>query len=147
MEAGVCMTAVTRLPDWEGRLERFFEACESRRFRYGTFDCCLFGADAIREETGQDPMANLRIYRGMEEARRLLKSLGGLERAIADSAATFGLKEIPVLMARRGDLVLLGGRTAAAGILGLDGRMARFPDRQGLRLVPVELCRRAWRVG
>lgn len=147
MVRGGSMTGVARFHDWEVRLATFVLSCEKKQFRYGSFDCCLFAADAIRAMTGRDFMERLRIYQDGRGARDLLKELGGIEIALDQVAAENKLHEVPVLKAQRGDLCVYPGKRPAAGILSLDGAWVWIPIRRGLGLVPLNLCRRAWRVG
>ena len=136
-----------RKQDWEFRLEFQITSATHRLFRYGSFDCCTFAADAILEMTGVDVMKKLRGYKGTKQARELLKDMGGMEKALEIIAAENNMEEVIVTKARRGDMILIRGRRPAVGILSLDGSWVVVPDIRGIYRIPLSLCARAWRVG
>lgn len=143
-----------RFPDWEKRLDSF---CRSRRnllFQFGSNDCALFVADAVKEITGDDLAAECRgRYQDRESAASLLRSLcdGDLERYMEQIAKANQMEEIGIKFARRGDIVLLNQPTGPSlGIVSLDGMKALFAVENGpphLDRTPVLECSRAWRVG
>ncbi len=133
------MTA--RLIDWPERLAEFVQSRRDTPFSWGGNDCCLFAADAVQAVTGTDPAADLRgTYAAALDAARLVEELGGIE---AIAAARLG-DEIPVLLARRGDVVAID---AGAGIsLGVCiGAQAAVPAADGLAFLPIGQATRAWR--
>jgi hypothetical protein len=143
--------------DWPKLLFHFIESRRNTPFAWGRQDCCLFACDGILAQTGLDPAA--RMFRGKYRdalgAARLVHKHGGVE-AIADKiCAKLGYAEVPVLMAQRGDVVLMSAQKAgAAGLFGRQpvlgiciGAMAAFTGVAGLVFHPVGSCRKAWRIG
>ena len=102
---------MTRYPNWPARLEAFLARHQDAKFRYGTWDCCLFVCDAIEVMTGVDPAADFRgRYHSRAEAPQAIRDRVGSPsvRRIADSVtAAHGMRAIPVLNASRGDLALI----------------------------------------
>ena len=115
-----------RYNDWETRLSRYLLAARSRPFSYGKHDCCLFAAGAVFAITGVDIAEGFRgKYSSRAEAVKLIrqeaKSLRGL---LASISKEYGLAEVPVSQAQRGDIVLLRRPSDySLGIIGLDGRV------------------------
>jgi hypothetical protein len=142
-----------RVQDWPTLLFHFIEARRHTPFAWGRQDCCLFACDGILAQTGFDPAA--KVFRGQYRDRlgatRLVRKHGGVEAIAVKFLGSPGYAEVPVLMAQRGDVVLIdqidpeySGMGAALGIcLGVE---AAFPGASGLVFHPVSKCLRAWRV-
>lgn len=140
-----------RYPDWPSRLQRYLDGLGDVRFEYGRMDCCLFTCDAVEAMTGHDMAAWFRgRYRTRKEAFALIRERtgrGGVAAVAAYAAAECGLQEVPVAMARRGDMVLIGvGAKACLGVVSLTGldAMAIY-GRQILRVGLLSVTR-AWRI-
>lgn len=121
-------------------------------FAWGTNDCCLFPADAIKAFTGHDLAADFRDkYSSEEEAFALIQSLTGsttVEDAAAWCAQKAGLVEHKgPLFAQRGDLVvILCGDRIIAGVVHMNGRHVISVGEKGLMRLPISSVKRAWRV-
>jgi hypothetical protein len=142
---------LTRFPDWQSRLQAYLDSRRAARFQYGACDCCLFTCDCVRAMTGHD-MADW--FRGRYSTRRraleLIRQRTGHVgvKAIAEhAAAECGLASVPVLMARRGDMALVGsGSKAILGIVSLLGTDVMCLDKNGIVRVALESVTAAWRV-
>ena len=132
-----------RLPDWEERFAQLVHESQLRAFKWGAFDCCTFAADAVEALTGADPMRNLRgKYRNWRGAAVLVRTLGGLRKAVAD---VLGEPMEHSRMAQRGDIVLVPGDAAPA--LGVVvGSSALVPMQTGTQRVAIGDWLAAWRV-
>lgn len=131
-----------RREDWPERLAGFVDSRRNMDFAYGSNDCALFAADAIREMTGSDPLADLRgRWTTARGAARLLNKMGGL-RAAATSLLG---DEIAPAFAQRGDVVLLPneGRECLGICTGL---VAAAPGATGIVWLPMSAAVAAWRV-
>lgn len=134
-----------RLADWEARLTALITASEQRPLAYGKHDCSLFAADAVLALTGVDVAADLRgRYRTAGGALRALRR-AGFRTPPAIATARLGTP-VPVLMARRGDLVTDG---AALGVMWAAHALfvADEVSAPGLVAVPLRMLTAAWRVG
>lgn len=136
-----------RTEGWRDRLGLFIQSRYGRPFSWGSNDCAMFAADAIKEMTGTD-MAEK--FRGYQEppGRAVAKSL---EHIMEHVCPIFGLQEIPSYMALAGDLVLLENPDKklwphALGIVGTNGEPVTVRPDEGVVSVPPELIARAWRV-
>jgi len=142
---------MTRYPDWPARLERFLLEHNDRPFQYGTWDCGLFVAGAIRAMTGTDPAAGVRgLYASRTEVMDLIRSHTGAARlsAMVERIATrMGMPEIPVSSACRGDVLLLRrSRGNSLALMALDGHSALVLGWKGIRKIAEPAIARAWRV-
>jgi hypothetical protein len=142
-----------RTTHWATReLHDFFLARATQPFAWGSNDCCLFPADAIRAMTGVDLAEDFRgKYSDEASAFALIKEVTGGE-TVADAAAWCAQKhELPEwhlpLFAQRGDLVVVrdSGRLIA-GIVGLTGRGAISVGEEGLKRLPLSAVVRAWKI-
>jgi len=141
-----------RIPGWEARLERFFEANRLRRFKYGTWDCGLFAAGAIETMTGTDLAV---AFRGRYESRKTARermveysgrsSIASVAAAVARSAA---LLSVAPVSAFRGDLAVVrrSVKLDSFGIVDLSGRNVAILGRNGIVAVPLDLAVSTWRV-
>ena len=126
---------------WRQQLHALIAARMAAPFDWGTHDCCLFAADAVLAQTGEDPAAEFRgTYADAREAMELLTELGGLS-AVAARAGEF----IPALCAQVGDIGLVEheGRELLAVCA---GPVWLVPAEQGLAALPIDSATSAWRV-
>ena len=145
---------MTRKPDWQGELDRFFAAHAKDRFVYGSWDCCLFVCDAIHTMTGTDPGAWFRErYASREEAKTLIREYtGALPSSVAKVAeyvtAEYGMPEVLVAQAQRGDVALIRRtlRECSLGIVALNGTEVMVVTPHGLKGIPLAKAGKVWRV-
>lgn len=149
---------IKRIDNWHLQLNSFLIGHGSTRFSWGSIDCCLFAADAVRAITGVDIADDFRAkYSDQASAFGLIKSVTGgssVVDAIAHCAGKHGLAEwvgaegqpLP-LMARRGDLVAVSnaGRIIA-GVVDLSGRAVACMGENGVLREPIPNIVRAWRI-
>ena len=131
--------------------ERLFAAVAARRdtpFEWGVNDCALFACDVIRDASGVDYAAPLRgRYKSARGAARVLKEFagGGIEDAAEAIARDAGLAEVPPLMARRGDFIMVESEAGPA--LGVClGEVAALMGASCMVTYPLPSWWRAWRV-
>lgn len=140
-----------RLPDWQSRLQSYLDSHRDARFQYGTFDCCLFTCDCVGAMTGHDMAEWFRgKYGTRKQALELIRERTGHTgvKAIAEyAAAECSMRSIPVLMAQRGDMVLVGtGSKAILGVVSLIGTDVMCLNKKGIVRVALEHATAAWRV-
>jgi hypothetical protein len=134
--------------DWEARLRAAIVAAETRRFRWGEFDCCLWACDVVALLRGVDLAASFRgRYDNARGAARALRTFsgGGLDATATKIAEAHGFREIPVSLAQRGDVALIKTPQgdALAIVLGL---CAAAPGPRGLSRIRTIDAARAWAV-
>lgn len=139
-------------PDFAERLLAVLEERRDRPFAWGRNDCALFACDLVEAATGVDHAAPLRgRYRSAAGAAWALRRFagGGLEAAAEKIAKSNGLREVPPLMAQRGDIVLLDEAPGPAPdnpCLGVClGAHVVAAGPAGAVLRPLVAGRRAWR--
>ena len=144
-----------RKPDWPTKLIEELGRAETKRFVWGKNDCCLLLCDCILAMTGVDiAVPEFRgKYKTKKKAYALIKKVGG-DRGVEGVAevifARYGVTEVPVAYAQRGDCVLAeveipgGEQGPALGIV--VGRHSAFMSGEGLIYIPIDQCSRAWRV-
>lgn len=137
-----------RISNWPAALAKFLREREAVPFKWGENDCCLFAAEWIEVVTGQRPPMADRLrgtYSDLFQAARILEDLGGVERIIADYAASQGWPEVAPAFAQRGDIVVHDGpRGPSLGVC--HGRQFAAPFDGGLAHLPMTAARRAWRI-
>jgi len=110
------MSAISRLPGWPELLAAFIDARRHMPFAWGSNDCALFAADAVREMTGVDFAADHRSHDSADSAARALAAVGGLHEL---AAACLPEREA-VGLAQRGDVVMvpIDGRDTLGIVVG-----------------------------
>ena len=143
-------------PDWQALLHYYLLRRQNEAFKWGTMDCCLFACDAILELTGVDLAADFRgKYDSVRSAVKVMREFVTTEagdmhlvEAVAQKIAwDFDIVEVPVLMAQRGDVLLLNSPLdKSLGLLGLRGTHVHCAGTDGVVEVPLAECLRAWRI-
>ncbi|WP_278385096.1 DUF6950 family protein [Alteromonas mediterranea] len=133
-----------RKKDWSEKLVSYLLDNLDTPFEWGTFDCCLFAANAVREMTGKDFAAPFRDKYTTEKgaAKALIKYGQGDIKSTLN--AIFGPLK-PRLKAGRGDLVLVETDTGDALGVVASGKIwvATF---DGLATIPLERALGCWSV-
>jgi hypothetical protein len=143
---------LTRKPDWPHRLHRFLLAQQDRRFAYGSWDCCLWVCEAVKEMTGVDPAAPFRSkYSTRTQAYQLMREYGGrasVEAIVSRVLDDIGMPEVSVLRAHRGDMALIprGANDHSLALVALNGRELLTCTARGFASIPLTRAVRAWSV-
>ena len=136
---------VRRHQHWPTLLAEAIKAKQGKPFAWGSQDCVTMAADLVEVMTGDDLLGD---FRGQWMDAASARRMGDVEQLVADTLQARGLQEIGVLFAQRGDLVIADlQHGATAGVVDTTGQRAVFPGEKGLARVPLQGCRRAWRVG
>ncbi len=139
---------MTKLSDFAERLHAVLAERRHRPFEWGANDCALLACDLVVAATGRDYAAPFRDrYRTASGAARTLRRFAGagLEAAVEKITQDNRLKEVPPLMAQRGDFILLDQTAGPAlGVCLGETLVAAGPD--GAVTLPLKRARRAWRV-
>lgn len=151
-----------RHEDWPQRLHEFIESRRRTAFDWESNNCCFFACDGILTITGLDPAAGMfrEVCHGALDAARLVRKHGGVEAIAEAQCEACGFPEVPVLLAQRGDVLLMdvdrkyrpvgspGAGFAAQAVAGICiGTHGAFAGPKGLEFMPLAQCRRAWAVG
>lgn len=131
-----------RLKDWEPRLVAYIAAAADRKHAYGSHDCLLHCAAAVKAVTGTDFGRGHRgKYGSAPGSVRYLKSLGFDSPAdMIDSL----LERKPVARAGRGDIVL-DDEDIPGVCIGADALMVSG-EGSGFVRVPRSRWAKAWAV-
>ena len=133
-----------RKKDWSEKLVNYLLDNLDTPFEWGTFDCCLFAANAVREMTGKDFAAPFRDKYTTEKgaAKALIKYGQGDIKSTLN--AIFGPLK-PRLKAGRGDLVLVETDTGDALGVVASGKIW-VSTFDGLATIPLERALGCWSV-
>lgn len=143
----------TRFQDWPIRLEKEIKKRMDSKFSYGRHDCCLAAARCIQAINGDDLFFEIikeyGEYKGRKAAEDALYKEGGVQAIAEKFAKKFGYKEIKVLRAIAGDVVLYNNNEGgySLGVVELSGRNFLVPSKEkGWVQVPINLATKAWRI-
>lgn len=140
-----------RKPTWAEDLYTFIRCRKDTPYSWGDNDCCSFVCDAILAMTGTDTYEDFRgkyTDEATSEAAMLEVTGSSDKLAMVEYMTTkYGMTEVSVPFAQRGDVVLLGDPNGfALGIVHLDGMNAAAVATEGLHRVSLSNAVRAWRV-
>jgi len=120
-------------------LAGYIESCSRRAFSWGIWDCCLFVADALKFQTGKDPLSMYRaMYANEKEANQIVRHLGGMQGV----CRFLGVRQIeaPYLNGDVGIFERDGAEIAL--VLYWQGRFLGIDRRRGLSPVaPKHVCK------
>jgi len=137
-----------RKSNWPSLLTLFIEEKKNLPFEWGQNDCCMFTAEWICILTGQYPETAKKLrgtYNTSEGAAKIIEAIGGVEIILQKEADLKGWKSCPIAFAQRGDLALID--TDNGPSLGVViGASVIYAGRLGCIEMPINKCRKAWRV-
>lgn len=134
---------MSRLKTWPSRFAALVDEARAKPFAWGSHDCCLWAASAVKAITGRDPGAEWRHgYFTPRAAISILQSIGGYEGAGARMGPPIHLG-----LATVGDigLVTWGDGTRSLGVRSMSHWMCA--GDHGLEYLPLEAASHAWGVG
>lgn len=134
---------MSRLPDATVRLAELIRKAQSRRFRWGVWDCCQFGARDVHALTGRDPREIFPYYRTRGEAESIIAECGGLDGLTRKALRDY--PEIHPSLATLGNIVLCDfGRGPQPAVCA--GVYCLAPGRRGLEKRMTLNAIAAWQV-
>ena len=124
------MAKLKRHDDWPTELAEFLEKAGKEKPRWKS--SCAFVWDAVQVITG--------VYLGR-------RYRGDAQEIFERTAAKHEFEEVPILFARRGDVILFeNGMGKTLGIVGMDGKHVIYAGLKELGWLPVRQGLKAWRV-
>jgi hypothetical protein len=137
-----------RVENWPSRLNDVIQAAEGRPFSWGDWDCGAFVGACVEAVTGSNPMQPFAGQWDSETGmlRALAAGYGGsLEQFWT---AALGGDPVPVVMAGRGDVVLVqdDDGVTASGIVDLSGERVACLSLDGLEFARLSAAIAAWKV-
>lgn len=134
-----------RHPQWEQRLAEFAARHRSKAFKWGSVDCMIFAANAVKAVTGKDYARGHRgKYKSPLGAAKHLKGLGYTSpEAMLDALLD---EKIPAF-AQRGDIVLAKDGIPAVCMGAFAISIGGDENVEGLIKIPRSHWVKAWGVG
>ncbi|WP_323775956.1 DUF6950 family protein [Leisingera sp.] len=124
-------------------LNGYLAQANAMPFKYGTFDCALFAAGWVKCITGKDLTLGVE-YSTLREGREKLQE-AGLDDHVEAAASQLG--EVPVAMARAGDVASVPAGRGSFGLGIVTGeRVAVLTRWNGVGFVQLSDAVRAFRV-
>ena len=130
-----------RIEGWENRLEELVQSKRNQPFSWADNNCMGFVAQAQKTITGETDFPEvLDNLKSKNNALKLVLKNGSLTDWVNKH-----LEQIPITMARRGDIVDI--ETCEGPAMGLCiGHKAVFLGQNGLEYIPLTFLIRAWRI-
>ena len=128
------VTVLTRHQDWPEQLAAQVAAAQRKDYVIGVHDCLRFTCQCIASMTGVDYWPQFSGYTTLRQAQaKILSVAPTLQAAVC---AVLGQSSAPVLMARRGDVVLFND-TFGEHLGVCTGAFVAVLQRHGLLLLPI----------
>ncbi|KQM20197.1 hypothetical protein ASE73_07700 [Sphingomonas sp. Leaf24] len=134
---------LVRAPDWEERLAVYLDRKREEPFKWGSNDCALFAAEAIKAMTGTDPGE---AFRGTYDSRTgsaLALREHGEGTLLKTVTAWLGQPKHPVF-AQRGDIVMKDRNTLGVCVGLHSWFVGEEHGQNGLVAVPTVDCTKAF---
>lgn len=143
-------TIVRRTTDWRLKLSNFIVSHRLLDFDRATHDCVRFSADAVMAMTGVDLAEGIRDkYHDDLSAAKYMKRSGGFLKIMEEQMARFGIEEIDVSRAKRGDLcyfhILEDGKGHEALAVS-NGLFSITPGKHGLVQLTTSKANKVWSI-
>lgn len=130
---------MARIQNWPHALAEYLRARQTMPFEWGVHDCAHFAAGAVQAITGEIP-----AFPRYKTQRAALKLIA--QKPLRDRAGELLGPEIPVLMAQRGDIVMVIDPVNGPSLGVCFGENSVFTSREWLIQVPTAECWCAWSV-
>lgn len=136
---------IVRAPDWEDRLSTYLDRVAEEPFAWGSHDCALHAASAIKAMTGVDPGS---AFRGQYDTRT------GSAAALREHGDGTLLKTVTAWLgapkhasqAKRGDIVMRDRSTLGVCVGAYSYFVGEEHGQNGLVFLPTSDCSRAFTV-
>lgn len=138
-----------RKENWPILLENEIKKHVSTTFKYGKHDCCYAVNKCVTAMTGINAASMFRKFASAKESLLMREEFGDICGIAEFIAKEFNLREIPILKATAGDLVVIKDplNEECLGIVGLDGRNVYTAAKpKGWISFPLSLSIKAWRI-
>ena len=132
---------VTRFENWPLILSEYLTEKEGVAFEWYKNDCSSFIAEAVKRITGEDFFKLYNDYHDERSAAVLLKKNGGPSGIITKC---LGEGSTNILMAKRGDIVVVNEPLEAAGIVDDSGQRVAVLSKEGLIRIPLTKAKKFW---
>jgi hypothetical protein len=137
---------MTKLANWQHRLNQYLYDCSSKHFKYGVYDCGQFVIGSIYVQTGIQIEFPL-DYNNRKEGFSAIKSLCG--HATCNSIGSYFAEQLGLVEGTdinfigRGDVVLLDN--GSFGIVDLNGAIVT-PAKMGIAHINKDRVTKYWKV-
>ncbi|MBB5709448.1 DUF6950 family protein [Sphingomonas xinjiangensis] len=136
-------SALSRAPDWEERLSVYLDRVRDEPFKWGSHDCALFAAGAVKAMTGTDPAADFRdTYTNRTGAAAALQEHGA-GTLLKTVTSWLGEPKHPAF-AQRGDVVIKDRNTLGVCVGLHSWFVGEEHGAQGLVALPTANCTKAF---
>ena len=136
-------SGAVRKTNWQSALHDYIDSKRKTPHKWGSNDCALFSANAVKEITGMDYAKDFRgKYRSRKGAFKVLKERGC---KTVEDIANLILEPIKPEVCMKGDVVsIIQDGEPSLGVC--VGHIAAFPGPDGITFVSMSKINKAWEV-
>lgn len=116
----------------------WLETVARRPFSWRTLHCAAYAAQAVKAQSGRNPMAGI-VCRSKRAAHTVLAAEGGMEAAVDRR-----LFRIPPALASRGDIAGVPDPDFGVRLLVVEGATLVGPGATGAQRLPRSMMTMAW---
>ena len=106
-----------KVTDWESRFNAFVDKNKNRPFKWGSWDCCKFSNELIKEMTHEDLIPKKLKWTDEKTAMKSIKNYGGtLLKSIKKACQSKRINQINPAYMTKGDLVVYKEESELVGV-------------------------------
>lgn len=132
--------------EWDTKLFDFINKVKERPFKWGKWDCCIFGISALESMTDELPLKS--HWKNKKEAMDFIDSEGGTLNKIASKyLKDWGLDVIDKMFITAGDICIVKEEQTGEDIIGVcTGNMIACVCEEGFTFKGNLNAKKVWRV-
>lgn len=135
---------VKKSADWNSNLYQFINDVRDKPFKWGKWDCCIFGIEAIKIMTGDLPMKS--HWKNKKEAYDFIDTEGSLNKIMTKYLKLWDLYIIDKMYITAGDIALVKDDNGEELVGVCTGNMIACVYEEGLTFKGNLSAKKVWRV-
>ena len=135
---------VAKKEQWDSKLYEFINDSRDKPFKWGKWDCCIFGIDAIKAMTGDLPLKS--HWKNKNEAMEFIATEVSLNKIMTKYLREWGLDIIDKMFITAGDIALVKDENGEELVGVCTGNMIACVCEDGFTFKGNLTAKKVWRI-
>ena len=135
---------VKKQAQWDIKLYEFINKSKDKPFKWGKWDCCIFGIEAIKEMTGELPLKS--HWKNKKEAMDFIATEGTLNKIMTKYLKEWNLFVIDKMFITAGDIALVKDENDEELVGVCTGNMIACVCEAGFTFKGNMTAKKVWRI-